>query len=210
MEFKHVLWDWNGTLIDDASLTVRLCNRQIQSQGLKVDLRTYRKKFCIPISDFYLKLGFDFKKKSIQEISDRFHTEYRKLSHRCRLQPGARKLLAFFRKRGITQSILSAYERSYLLQLLKDHRIENYFTDVIAFDENPGRKKTDLGRKWLEKSGLKPSEILLIGDTVHDYEVARALGTRCALVSRGFQDASLLESLPVPVYPSLLDLFLRG
>ena len=57
-------------------------------------------------------------------------------------------------------------------------------------------------------SNGKVSKVLLIGDTIHDYEVAEGLNTDCLLVSNGHQNNEKLKSLNIPVYNNLEEIFL--
>ncbi|MGB5849555.1 MAG: HAD hydrolase-like protein [Ignavibacteriaceae bacterium] len=52
------------------------------------------------------------------------------------------------------------------------------------------------------------NKVLLIGDTIHDYEVAQGLNTDCMLVSNGHQNSEKLKSLNIPVYNNLEEIFL--
>jgi phosphoglycolate phosphatase len=47
--------------------------------------------------------------------------------------------------------------------------------------------KVNRGRELLAEIGREPDDVLLIGDTGHDYEVSRELGCDCLLISSGHQ-----------------------
>ena len=40
---------------------------------------------------------------------------------------------------------------------------------------------------------------MLIGDTIHDYEVAQEIGSECILMSHGHQDEARLLRLGIPI-----------
>ena len=61
-------------------------------------------------------------------------------------------------------------------------------------------------QKLLVKLDVLPSEILLIGDTVHDHEVAELLGIDCVLIARGHNKKCKLENCGVPVFDSIKEL----
>ena len=54
--------------------------------------------------------------------------------------------------------------------------------------------------------GFDPGQALMVGDTVHDWEVARALGVRCVLCSAGHQPAHTLRATGAAVISSLSQL----
>ena len=63
-KIKHIIWDWNGSIVDDAWLFVDLMNVVLKKRGLpKISIADYQETFCFPLEDYYKKLGFDFKKE---------------------------------------------------------------------------------------------------------------------------------------------------
>jgi len=61
--------------------------------------------------------------------------------------------------------------------------------------------KVQVGKSWLAQSGIAPSSCVMIGDTDHDAEVAKALGTKCVLYTGGHQSRRRLEA----VCPNVID-----
>ena len=75
---KHIIWDWNGTIIDDAQLCVSIVNQILSANQLsKVDLNFYRDHFCFPVTTYYKKLGLPVDEASSRSISESFIREYR-------------------------------------------------------------------------------------------------------------------------------------
>lgn len=60
--FDTVLWDWNGTLLDDAALCCELLNTMLARHGYAPvgSMEAYRQVFCFPIETYYRRAGFDF------------------------------------------------------------------------------------------------------------------------------------------------------
>ena len=68
MVIKNIIWDWNGTIVDDAWVFVAIMNSLLKKGGLpQTDLQYYRKNFCFPIQDYWKGLGFKFTEKSLQK-----------------------------------------------------------------------------------------------------------------------------------------------
>ena len=57
----HVVWDWNGTLLDDLDTCVAVANMLLDEFGLArlEGVADYQAKFRFPIVDYYAELGFD-------------------------------------------------------------------------------------------------------------------------------------------------------
>ena len=59
------------------------------------------------------------------------------------------------------------------------------------------------GLAYLKENGFDPARAVMIGDSVHDYEVAQALGVRCVLQSGGHQPPEKLRETGAPVVKGL-------
>jgi phosphoglycolate phosphatase len=91
-------------------------------------------------------------------------------------------------------------------EMVKWYRVENLFVAVHGLDNHHAFGKVDIGLQWVSKLKLHPREILMVGDTTHDQEVAEAMGVGCILIPSGHQDKSRLETCGVPVVDSLAEL----
>jgi len=201
----HLVWDWNGTLLDDTQACVNAINTLLARRGVAcIDTAHYREVFGFPVIDFYRRINFPLEGEDWDRLAREFHDLFL-ADPTMRLQGGARDVLAQVRRRGFPQSILSASEQGILTRMLDGFGIRGYFTEVFGVDNLHGASKMDLGRNLLEKLALPPEHVLLIGDTLHDAEVAHALGMRCVLVAQGHQSVSRLERAGVPVFESLAE-----
>ena len=64
---EYIIFDWNGTLIDDAFVFVDILNVLLEKRHLeKIDLKKYRELFCFPIKEFYKKIEVIIKSKKCQ------------------------------------------------------------------------------------------------------------------------------------------------
>src|SRR5262245_32168867 len=112
---RHVIWDWNGTLLDDVDAVVKAMEEILSQHGLpSLTQVTYREIFCFPVVDYYRRLGFDFTKVPFEVLSDHFMAGYRRHAPTLALHRGARDLLAALREDGMRQSVLSAAKEDHL------------------------------------------------------------------------------------------------
>ena len=205
-QIQHVIWDWNGTLLDDTLACVNVINTMLAQRGAaRIDMAHYREVFGFPVIDFYKRINFPLERENWDSLAREFHDLFLE-EPSMRLQDGARDVLAQVRQRGLPQSILSASEQGILTRMLNGFGITAYFTEVFGVDNMHGVSKMDLGRSLLRKLALPPQHVLLIGDTLHDAEVARALDIPCVLVAQGHQSTPRLEQAGVPVFGSLAEL----
>ncbi|MDF7826349.1 HAD family hydrolase [Pontiellaceae bacterium B12227] len=204
MKFKHIIWDWNGTLWDDTWLCTEINNHMLQRRNLPaITIDTYRAKLCFPVDQYYCQLGFDYAKDSYKTLAEEFIAEYTERRYECPLHAGARELIAEFQTLEISQAVLSAYQQDTLMQSVEYFQLLEYFDDVIGLNDIYAAGKVENGKKYIQRLETDPAEVLFIGDTLHDYEVAEAMGVNCALVACGHNNRPRLESTGVPVFDTL-------
>jgi phosphoglycolate phosphatase len=107
---------------------------------------------------------------------------------------------------GISQSILSAYRQQTLVEIVAHFDLTRHFVRLNGLDNIYAHSKAELGRAWLRELALPPNEVLLVGDTLHDLEVARELGTDCILVAAGHHPPERLRGGHDRVVSTLADL----
>ncbi len=188
-----IIWDWNGTLIDDRAVCIASMNRMLTSRRLPlVSESRYMELFRFPVKDYYIDLGFNFVTESFESLSVEFHGNYRELQPAASLHIGVVDLLKAFRKQGLKQIILSAMEQDTLIQDVTDRGITTYFDAILGAKDNYGHGKAAIAKEYLVASGLMGEEIIMLGDTDHDYAVSAELGCNCILISQGHHDAARL------------------
>jgi len=204
MNFFHIIWDWNGTLLDDLAASIAAINHILVSRGLSpVTREHYLAHFGFPVRDYYNLVGLpkDISPREWQDIAEKFHRHL--LAEPSQLFPDVRATLEHCARADIPQSVLSALHQPLLDKLLRQHNIAHFFQHIRGVDDLHGSSKLKAGRALLQQIALPPEKILLVGDTLHDAEVARELGVRCVLVTRGHQHPSRLATAGVPLFPSL-------
>ncbi|MBI5624655.1 MAG: HAD hydrolase-like protein [Elusimicrobia bacterium] len=198
---RLVLWDFNGTLLDDAVLCVDCLNATRVRRGMpEVPLQYYLDHFGFPVVDFYKKAGFTFETETFTAVAQEWNDLYhQRLWTDVRLHEGTLSVLESMAGLGLRQGILSAYHHVMLTKALAHFKVSVPLDPVLGLDDFHADGKEDLGRSWLESSGLDREGIILIGDTLHDRDVAAAMGIRCALICKGHQASSRLRGAGVPV-----------
>ena len=193
--YRHIIWDWNGTLLDDLDLCIDVMNGILGHRSLPLlDRARYHRLFDFPVRAYYERLGFDFARDSFEELSVEFISAYDARRWECRLQPGAQTILGSLQSAGVTQSVLSADRQETLQEIVGHFGLTPRFKRILGLDNIYAHSKAELGRNWVAELGLPPSEILLIGDTLHDLDVARAIGVNWVLVACGHHPEARLRS----------------
>lgn len=202
-----IIWDWNGTLLNDIELSVETMNKMLQKRNLQqLSLSTYRNVFSFPVKDYYQKIGFDFEAEPFEIPALEFIDLYNGKVNSCSLHHQTVQVLTHFQKAGIRQFILSAMEQKALNQCLEQQQINQYFEHVSGLDNHYAASKLENGQQLISSLNLDVNELVLIGDTVHDFEVASDLGCKCVLIANGHQSRHILESTGIPVIDKIDEL----
>ena len=204
---KHIIFDWNGTLVDDAWIFVDILNVLLTIRGLKaITIKDYRNKFCFPIKLFYKNLGVDISRKSFLKLEEEFVLEYAKRMYQPQLFENVPKLLSKLSNAGFGLSILSASNEKVLYDLVNHYQLTNYFDYIVGVNNYGANGKVKSGSYLLKKIPCNKNEILMIGDTDYDYKVAIKLGLDAILISHGHQSINQLRKSTNSIVSSLNDI----
>lgn len=200
---SHIIWDWNGTLLDDVDLMVEVIGDLLDEYSLpRITRQHYRELFGFPIRNYYQNLGFDFNKVSFEKLSEKFIAGYRTGLLSARLHEGAKELLNSLHQSKISQSILSAAEEVYLKEQLSHFSVIHYFDYIYGLRDNYAASKIERGKELMREAKIPASSTILIGDTDHDLAVGKALGVEVLLLADGHQSYSRLVSKHFKILPN--------
>ena len=202
---RQVLWDWNGTLLDDLTYAIGVRNRTFPAFGLPRigSVAEYHRQFTFPVRRYYERAGVT--DETFVAVAHAWMAEYVRGFDTVPLHGDAVETLARFAAAGVRQAVLSATRRDMLESQIARFPIRAYFTDVLGLSDIYARSKEAVGLDYLARCGVPAASTLMIGDTLHDAEVARAMGTECVLVARGHQSRETLLTAGVPVMDTLLE-----
>jgi len=202
-----IIWDWNGTLLDDAKICLSAINMMLKKRELPIlSLESYRDVFTFPVIEYYKEIGFDFSEEEWDTVAMEFINLYLTKLPECGLTPSAAKTLTLFKQKGYRQAIISAMQHDELIKSVSALGISEYFDYIGGIGDHYGSGKIDNARNYLLQSGINPAMITLIGDTVHDSEVASELGCKCILVATGHQSYTRLKNTGLSVIKTLSEI----
>ncbi len=162
-----------------------------------INIEQYRNLFTFPVKNYYESVGFNFGEEDFEIPAMEFIDHYYSQLNQSDLHPYAFEILEFFKRLGFKQLVLSAMEHDNLISSLTDKGIVDFFDDISGINDHYAHSKLEMGVDLMKDSGVNEKEVLMIGDTIHDFEVATGLGVDCILVSNGHQsEERLLKTTP--------------
>ena len=188
---KYILWDWNGTLLDDTQAALDTLNIMLARRGAKpIAMDFYRDHFAFPCRPFYEQIGMHIRDDEWDALAQEYHDLY--AAQPKRLNAQAIAAVGRVKAAGAKQSIISALRQDLLDEATAAYGIAPYMECVYGVDNLDGASKLDRALELLthltetaQRGDTKLSNVVLIGDALHDKEVADALGVRCVLCGQG-------------------------
>lgn len=191
-------------MLDDVWLSLEIINEILKKRSLRqLTIEQYREVFDFPIRDYYFRLGFNFAEEPFEVLADEYIIEYERRCRECSLIRNAVNVLKEVTAAGVTQSILSASHEQSLRSFVSFFNIADFFANMIGLDNHYANSKIENGKRWIKELQINPKDVLLVGDTVHDFQVAQEIGTDCLLVSWGHHHKVRLQKCGVDIIHSL-------
>lgn len=192
----YVLWDWNGTLLDDTQAALDTLNIMLERRGGNpITMEFYRDHFAFPVKPFYKSIGVCLENEDWDALAREYHDVYAEQPKR--LNPEALEALECARNAGCGQSIVSALRQDLLEEITGRLGVARYMDHVCGVDNLDGLSKVARAQELLTtlKSEDARRSFVLIGDSLHDREVADALGVSCVLCAQGSHAGWRLSSV---------------
>lgn len=206
--YKYVIWDWNGTLLDDVYIALEAVNRTLRKRNMDdINIEQYYSYIEMPIIKFYEHL-FDLNEVPFSVLSKEFNEYSDEQEELLKLHFGANEKLEQFKKLGYSQIIVSAAHIDGIVYYLNKFGIFDYFDAVLGADDFLAESKVERAKKYFIQNKINPDEAVLIGDCVHDYETAQGVGCDCILVSCGHQSENDLKKTGCRVFNAISEIVL--
>jgi len=207
---KTILWDWNGTLLNDVDLCVDIINGLLRQRSHELLSKAkYRQIFTFPVKAYYEAAGFQFDNDPFESVAVEFMDAYRQKLSSAQLFPEVFDCLRYFKAKGVRQFVVSAMEHDFLMETLEDKKLSQYFDGVSGIHNDLAFGKLDMALRFVKEKSIDVEQAVFIGDTLHDHEVAMALGMPCLLIASGHQSYERLNINGNDVLHSLNEINLK-
>lgn len=192
-EVKTVILDFNGTILDDLDLCFNILNKMLNMYNHpSISLKRYLDIFTFPVIEYYKKAGFDFDQEPFDELAPIFMDLYQPNSLKCSLHEGIVEMIEKWRNEGKKIVLLSASKRNLMMDQLRSFKIEHLFDEILGTGTINAVGKVEIAKEYLTTNNIDKKTTIMIGDTLHDDEVANVLGVTSFLIAKGHQSKERL------------------
>lgn len=213
---KRIVWDFDGTLVDSRPLIEAGMAHTLSGLGLsgrpELEAAWFR-AVGLPVEEG-LRQTFAGLAVDLQEVL-RVYRAFDWLGHEHLLQPfpGMPELLAELRGRGVGMAIASSKRSLPLRRQVAGLGWEGWFAPIVTPDEvTHGKPHPESLLRILAEAGGHPEDLVMVGDSPFDLDMARRAGVPAVAVGHGFADAETLRACDPRAYapdvPALRDILL--
>ncbi|MEE0859419.1 MAG: HAD family hydrolase [Acutalibacteraceae bacterium] len=205
-KYKCVVWDWNGTIIDDIQASLLSVNDMLIKRNLPViNLQQYHSYLDTPIYKFYEHI-FDLDKIPFDIIQKEFNEGYNKHISSNPLNDGVVEIMELLEKNNVKQVVVSSSHQDIVESGAKRFDVSKFLECISGSYDNFVGSKVERAINVISKITKDYSQVVVIGDTLHDCQLANEIGADCILLSTGHQSKDDLLTTGKPVINSLKEL----
>lgn len=189
---KLAIFDWNGTLFDDAAANLSASNASLHVfNAPSISMEQYRDTFDFPVIHFYERNGvsMDDYLRMPDEANHAFIDHYERRAKKCSLRDGAEDLLVRLKAEGYHCMVLSNHEQLLLRAQVRRQKIHQYF-EYISGNRDTGTIVTAMNkeqrlRDYLIDNNYDPEQAFIIGDSFEEPHIARDIGLKSINITGG-------------------------
>lgn len=206
-EYKVIIWDFNGTLIDDIDAALASVNDMLTRRNLPtINFQQYASFVDTPIIKFYEHIFDDLYSMDFDVIAKEFNEGYENHLRPHAVMDKAEEVLEYFNSKGKLQTVISATHIDKVLNRLGEFGLDGYFDRILAHNNLIAEDKTHLAVAYFKEKGISPQDAVVIGDCVADFKMAQTLGADCILTTRGHQSRKEFAETTATIIDSLSEL----
>jgi len=197
---ESIIWDWNGTILDDVDNNVNAVNMILQKRNLTIITKEeYRKKIKIPIKNFYNEIGLETNDPEIYNLITIDYWKYYNIAYKnnTKVNNGLVNILNKLKENNIKNYLLSATQHDELKKQVESKGMETFFNMIIGNNNSEVKNKLEKAKELIKNKNIKINSTILVGDMISDYELAEKLGVKCILYSNGHQEIKMEKGIDV-------------
>lgn len=197
MTYKMVVFDWDGTILDSTGAIAR----SIRGACIEAGLPDPGEE----IASYVIGLGLDealrhaapgANHSQIEMLIASYRKHYLSKDHELELFEGAVPLLKTLNEMGVICTVATGKSRHGLNRAMVHSDTKKFFMGSRCADECHSKPHPQMILELMEEFAINPANVVMIGDTTHDLNMAQAAGVHALSVQTGAHSPKLLSQVP--------------
>ena len=209
MKYRLIVFDWDGTILDSPAGIAEAIQASCGDLGLEVPDRARASHVIgLGLPELMRIVAPALPQERYPEFIEAYRNHFRTREPTMQLFPGMRELLQEESKHRLL-GIATAKSRRGLERTLDTTGLRPHFRASRTADETHPKPHPAMLLEIMEETGVEASSVLMVGDTSHDMEMARAAGVDALAMTYGAHpEAALRDCGPLGCFSSVRDLSL--
>jgi len=207
--YKLVIFDWDGTLMDSVDRIVSSMQSAAQTVGLAIPPDNDVKQIIgLSLTTALNTLFTSITAKQIEAMLVQYKYQYLEGDNTpTPLFANATNLLTQLKQHNKLLAVATGKGREGLNRVLKVSDTSTFFNTTRCAGEMPSKPDPQMLHSILDELNIAPHEAIMIGDTSHDLKMAQNAGVDSIGVTFGVHDREVLSRYqPKVVVDSLIEL----
>ncbi len=206
--FDLVVFDWDGTLFDSTALIARSIQEACRDVGAPVpSLADASYVIGLGLADALRHVAPSLEPSAYGPLAQRYRHHYVARQDDLALFDGTLDMLAALAERQHLLAVATGKARRGLDHALAHAELAHVFHATRTADETASKPDPLMLHELMTQTGTAPERTLMIGDTVHDLEMARRAGVSRVAVSYGAHEPETFSGYaPLAVVHSMHEL----
>lgn len=191
--FKALVFDWDGTLFDSTASIVGALQHAFSEMKLPIPSR----EACCYVIGLGLTDAMRYLNPALPEadyprLVDYYRRYYLGRDHEIVLFDGVVESLQRYRQAGYFLAVATGKSRKGLDRALDVTGLRSVFDITRCADETFSKPHPEMLLQIMQFCDVAPDDVLMVGDTSHDMELARNAGARAVAVTYGAHSSETL------------------
>ncbi len=206
--YELLVFDWDGTLVDSTGAIAQAILGAAEDIGTPVPDRSLASHVIgLGLAQALARVVPYLPPERIGEFAARYRAHYSGSENAIQLFDGAVEMLDTLRERGVRLAIATGKTRAGLDRALRNSGLQGHFSSVRCADQTHPKPHPAMLQELSQELNVDLANMLMIGDTSHDLQMAASAGVAAVGVAYGAHPRAELERLqPLAVFDSLATL----
>lgn len=192
-QFDLIVFDWDGTLMDSAGVIVHSIQAACRDLGIAVpDDAACRYIIGLGLGEALQRLLPDLPEANYPKLVERYRHHYLIEDQTIPLFAGAEQVVRALRDAGYLLGVATGKSRKGLDRVLTSTGLGECFHATRCADECFSKPHPEMLEQLMDELGVVPERTLMVGDTIHDLQMANQARVAALAVSYGAHETDAL------------------